>query len=266
MLTIKAFSRITAIPETTLRYYDEQGVLSPRARGENGYRLYEADQILPAKFLYSLRLASVPMAEVRSYHQSPPDGRQEALARWHGELGERIAWLSLARKYIEGLMQGRSEEIHLQVTEPMRLAWFIHEGPVGQFDEHYMRRGRELAAAQIATGDEYFQWVCDLEPGRVRGRVGFHLTGKAGAGPVPANAGGSLPLPEGAELEEIPSALMLSLEHREPMAQIPETHGRLLAFMKEHGWEAVGKPLERYPAGTPEWYVEILIPILYMER
>lgn len=32
MLTIKAFSRITAIPETTLRYYEQTGLLIPADR------------------------------------------------------------------------------------------------------------------------------------------------------------------------------------------------------------------------------------------
>jgi DNA-binding transcriptional MerR regulator len=257
VLTIKSFSKITAIPESTLRYYDEQGILSPRGRAESGYRLYEAEQILPAKFLYSLRLASIPMGEVRAYQQDPPERQQEALSRWHGELGERIAWLSLARKYIEAIKEGRREDVNLQVTPPERVAWFIHDGPIGMFGEHYMRRHKELTAAGFTISDSYFEWVADLQPGWVRGKVGYTVT----------NKGASLPaLPEGGELEDRPSMLTLSLEHRAPMDQIRSTYSRLFTYMKEHGWEGAGPSLERYPVGPPEMYVEVLIPILRLER
>lgn len=257
MLTIKLFSRITSIPESTLRYYDEQGILSPRGRAPSGYRLYEADQILPAKFLYSLRLASVPMEEVRAYQQGEHEHRQEALCRWHQELGERIAWLTLARKYIEGLKEGRREDVNLQMTPPERVVWFVHDAPIGMFGEQYMRRHKELTAAGFTISDSYFEWVCDLQPGWVRGKVGYTV----------ANKGARLPaLPEGGELEQRPSMLTLSLEHRAPITEIRNTYARLFAFMREHGWEGAGPSLERYPAGPPETYVEVLIPILYVDR
>mgnify|MGYP003878216239 CR=1 FL=1 len=254
VLTIKQFSRITAIPESTLRYYDAQGILRPRGRGENGYRLYEADQILPAKFLCSLRLASVPVEAVRAYQHGDAQQQQEALSRWYDELGERIAWLELARKYIESLRRGGSAVVTLQVVPPERVVWFVHDGPVGGFAEHYDRRQRELAASGLALHDAYFQHVADLEPGMVRGKVGFTVTGRAAR------------LPEGGELEERPSLLTLSLEHRAPMAEIRSTYARLHAFVAEHGWQAVGPALERYPVGPPDLYAEVLIPILRLER
>jgi DNA-binding transcriptional MerR regulator len=254
VLSIKSFSRITAIPESTLRYYDEQGILSPRGRAESGYRIYEADQILPAKFLYSLRLASVPMADVKGYQAAPPERQQAALTRWHQELGERIAWLTLARQYIDGVRDGRKDDVNLQVTPPERVAWFVHDAPIGTFGEHYMRRHRELTAAGFTITDSYFEWVADLQPGWVRGKVGYTVTGKGNR------------LPEGGELEERPSMLTLSLEHRAPIAEIRQTYTRLFAYMTEHGWEAAGPSLERYPVGPPEVYVEVLIPILYLGR
>gem|GEM_PF-2063388 len=257
MLTIKSFSRITAIPESTLRYYDDQGILRPRARAENGYRLYEADQILPAKLLYSLRLASVPMDQVRAYVQADSDARKRALSRWHNDLGERIAWLTVARKYIEGLVHDQPGEITLQTTEPERTLWFTHEAPVGHFGSFYVQRIGELCAAGIPFDDSYFRWLEDLQPGWVRGQVGFRLAGRVI---------GDAPLPEGAAIEERPSTLMLSLEHRAPMPTIRETYSRLFAFMQEQGWKAAGPAIERYPVGAPENFCEVLIPILNLER
>lgn len=81
MLTIEHFSRITAIPESTLRFYEQEGVLPPAGRTPAGYRLYAPAQILEAKFLYSLRLAAIPMEEVRMYQTNSLQGA-ESLDRW----------------------------------------------------------------------------------------------------------------------------------------------------------------------------------------
>lgn len=254
MLTIKQFSRITGIPESTLRYYDAQAVLRPEQRGENGYRLYGADQVLPAKFLYSLRLAAVPVEEVRAFRQGDAQQQQAALSRWYDELGERIAWLELARRYIESLRRGGSEVVTLQVIPREQVAWFLHDGPVGGFAPHYDRRQRELTAAGFTLHSAYFQYVADVAPGRVRGKVGFSVSGLGAR------------LPEGGELEERPSLLALSLEHRGPITEVEGSYSRIHAFMAEHGWQAAGPALERYPVGPPDLYVEILIPILRLER
>lgn len=256
VLTIKAFSRITTIPETTLRYYEQMGLLTPAGRAPNGYRLYAASQVLPAKFLYSLRLASVPLEEVRSYEELPPPERQERLTAWHRDLGQRIEWLQMARKYVEGLMANVQEPVHLQITQTERVVWFTCEAQTGTFAGHFAACRKQLGS--LPLGDEYFRWLCDLpeQPGWVRGQVGFRLlTDKA------------VVLPPGAELEERPAALALSLEHTGPFSRIPETYGRLFSFMQAHGWEAAGREAERYPAsgGPHDCYCEIIVPILYLE-
>lgn len=255
MLTIKHFSRITAIPETTLRYYEQEGVLLPAARTEAGYRLYGADQVLPAKFLYSLRLASVPMGEVRSYQQAEAEVRQATLEQWHRNLTERITWLTLARKYLEGLMgQGAADSIHLQVSEPERVAWFTHEAPVGKFQEPYTERCAQLRAAGAQPAQAYFRYVMERpeRPGLVRGDVGFQVLGA------------TRKLPPEARVEERPATLRLSLEHRGPIEQVPRTYERLFRFMTDQGWKLVGPMIERYPVSEP-FYVEVLAPILHLE-
>jgi len=251
MLTIKHFSRITAIPESTLRFYEQEGVLLPAGRAPNGYRLYAAEQILEAKFLYSLRLAAIPIDEVGDYRTATdPEHRNACLDRWEKDLEERIQRLTMARRYVETLRSGVSLPVHLQVTERHQVAWFTHDAPVGHFKEATLQRIRQLNEAAVPFDDAYFRWLQDLGDGWVRGQVGFRITG-----PCPLSD---------AEVEEQPACLTLSMEHRDAMEGIRETYRRLFAFMEEHGWEARGCPVERYP-GAPEWFVEILVPILYLE-
>lgn len=258
MLSIKQFSRITAIPESTLRYYEQEGILPPAGRTPAGYRQYTAEQILPAKFLYSLRLAEVPLEQVRAYQTAGnQDHRRATLERWQQELTQRITRLQLARLFVESLMGKGEEAVNLQQTEREQVLWFTHEAPTGHFGPAFAERYCQLTDAGIATGETYFCWLCDLpeKPGWVRGKVGFQLVGK-----LPAT------LPEGAEAEERPPALVLSLEHRGPFTEIDKTHERLAAFMEAQGWQPAGPQIERYPQGEQPGpcYTEILCPILYL--
>lgn len=41
-LTTAQFAKLHGVNKRTLHYYDDIGLFSPRAKGENGYRFYDA--------------------------------------------------------------------------------------------------------------------------------------------------------------------------------------------------------------------------------
>ena len=43
-LTTAQFAKLHGVNKRTLHYYDDIGLFSPRAKGENGYRFYDAAQ------------------------------------------------------------------------------------------------------------------------------------------------------------------------------------------------------------------------------
>ena len=43
--TIKQLANLSGVSTRTLRYYDEIDLLKPKRIGENGYRIYETEQI-----------------------------------------------------------------------------------------------------------------------------------------------------------------------------------------------------------------------------
>ena len=65
LLSIKNFSEFTGIKQSTLRYYDEIGLLSPVARGENNYRYYTPDQIIVLNFIKVLINLNVPLSTIK---------------------------------------------------------------------------------------------------------------------------------------------------------------------------------------------------------
>jgi len=87
LLSIKEFAKYTGVKQSTLRFYDEIGLLSPAARGEeNNYRYYRPNQSMTVSFINILIELGVSLAEIKNIaaHRTPYRvidllSRQEAL-------------------------------------------------------------------------------------------------------------------------------------------------------------------------------------------
>ena len=64
LLSIKSFSRLTGIKQSTLRYYDDLGLFSPAVRGENGYRYYSPQQIVTINSINLLHELDMPIRQI----------------------------------------------------------------------------------------------------------------------------------------------------------------------------------------------------------
>jgi DNA-binding transcriptional MerR regulator len=75
MLTIGQLAKRVGLRTSTLRYYEEQGLLTPGERSESGYRLYapEAEQTL--RFIRRAQRLGFSLADIRILLQSREDGR-----------------------------------------------------------------------------------------------------------------------------------------------------------------------------------------------
>lgn len=65
--TIKEISTITNVPASTLRYYENEGLLPVIKRDNNGNRLYTEDNIEWINLLLALRLTGMPIKEIKKY-------------------------------------------------------------------------------------------------------------------------------------------------------------------------------------------------------
>ncbi len=63
---IKEISRLYGLCSDTLRYYEEQGLLSPK-RGQNGYRIFGVQDIGKLNIIRSLRELDIPLERIREY-------------------------------------------------------------------------------------------------------------------------------------------------------------------------------------------------------
>lgn len=66
---IKEISRLYGLCTDTLRYYEEQGLLSPK-RGDNNYRMFGVQDIGKLNIIRSLRELDIPIGRIREYLES----------------------------------------------------------------------------------------------------------------------------------------------------------------------------------------------------
>jgi DNA-binding transcriptional MerR regulator len=79
-LTIGAFSRLTGLTTKALRHYDALGVLVPADVEPNGYRMYDREQVETGRLIRRLRDLDVPLEEVRTILDDPPQARKRLAA------------------------------------------------------------------------------------------------------------------------------------------------------------------------------------------
>jgi DNA-binding transcriptional MerR regulator len=90
----KKFAELTKFNQSTLKYYDEIGLLFPAARDANGWRYYAPEQLVAASFIRVMINWGIPLKEIISrYRNNNPVDAVDALQRSQRELDEEIEHL-----------------------------------------------------------------------------------------------------------------------------------------------------------------------------
>ena len=97
MMTINEVSRLTGVSVRALQYYDRIGLLSPAARTEAGYRLYDDAALEALQQILLYRELQFPLKDIRAILRSPDYDRSRAL-------DQQIELLELRRRRFEELI------------------------------------------------------------------------------------------------------------------------------------------------------------------
>jgi DNA-binding transcriptional MerR regulator len=96
-LSIKDFAEFTGLSESTLRYYDRIGLLSPQLRGKNRYRYYSPIQTITVDFIKVLIKVGVPLTTIKELHKTrTPQSVLALLKQQETILDERLRDLHTA--------------------------------------------------------------------------------------------------------------------------------------------------------------------------
>jgi len=103
MLKVGELAKRTGLTVRTLHHYDELGLLSPSARSDTGYRLYNKDDIVRLHRILALRQLGLPLSDIG--HSLANDGLPlpELIQRQLHVLDDQIAEAVLLRNRLERL-------------------------------------------------------------------------------------------------------------------------------------------------------------------
>jgi len=109
LMRIAELARQTGLSTSALRYYEEQGLLSPDGRSESDYRLYGAQAACRVGFIKRAKALGLTIAEIRRLVHEPPQGEaargrlQHAIAHKLADTRRRIEELETLHEELEGL-------------------------------------------------------------------------------------------------------------------------------------------------------------------
>lgn len=68
-MTIKEVEKLVDLKKANIRYYEEEGLLSPKRNLQNNYREYGMEDVEVLKKIKLLRLLGIPVSEIRKYQK-----------------------------------------------------------------------------------------------------------------------------------------------------------------------------------------------------
>ncbi|MDO4553442.1 MAG: MerR family transcriptional regulator [Bacillota bacterium] len=104
--TTGEFARLCGVKKQTLFHYDQVGIFSPEATGENGYRYYSYEQLETFDVISLLRDLDMPLKDIRSYlNRRSPQALLELLEQQRKEVSQKLEELEWARYYLDEKMR-----------------------------------------------------------------------------------------------------------------------------------------------------------------
>jgi MerR family copper efflux transcriptional regulator len=93
---IGELARQSGVPATTLRYYEQAGLIAPPRRADSGYRAYDADALPRLAFIRAAQAVGLTLAEIRDVIAIRDGGRapcrhvRELVDRRRAEVRARV--------------------------------------------------------------------------------------------------------------------------------------------------------------------------------
>lgn len=129
--TIGQLARAAALPISTVRYYEQQGLLSPARRAENNYRVYRDTTLQRLRFIRAAQATGLTLADVRTLLALRDGNRtlchevQPLLAKRLEEVTQRLQALQHLQSLLQeilALCQAQKQEALCPLIESLTAA------------------------------------------------------------------------------------------------------------------------------------------------
>jgi len=142
LMSIKDFSELTGIKQSTLRYFDDIGLFTPAARGENGYRYYSPVQTITINSIKLLHELDMPIKMVSELEKNrDPELLLKVLTEKNDELESAFIKLQKSLNVVKTLK--RNIQVGLAADETVIETRFLEEQPISIGQENDFR-GSEM--------------------------------------------------------------------------------------------------------------------------
>jgi DNA-binding transcriptional MerR regulator/effector-binding domain-containing protein len=253
MFRIGEFSKITALPVKTLRFYHEQGLLPPTHVDEQtGYRYYGENQVETARIITQLRALGFSLEDIKNVlaHQEDDSDLLDYLERQRQMMQEKAhASRRIARaltkiinheREAQQTMNDANFNVEEKAIEPLWIAGVRMKGRYGDCGKGFAkigkRFGRRICGKPLLLhyDAEYKEADADFEACMPIQRKN------------PNDQANSY---EGVSVRELPGGRCVTLLHKGPYEELGRSYERILAYVQQRGYEIISPTREVYLKG-----------------
>lgn len=261
MYQIGEFSQITRFTVKALRYYDQEGILTPSGRSESGYRLYSQEDFQTAQRIALLRESGFSIAELR---EALPQCQDDGDLRCFLEQKQEQLTREIRKK------RAAVRDIDRRLTTLERSYQHMNEYTVSIREFPAVRVASVRTRAPYAQTSGNFSALYKAVKGGGAG-MPFNLY-YDGEHADPADMESCVPLkpgftPTGVEVRELPAVRAVCTLHVGPYQELNLAYKALLDYAEREGLELALPSREYYQKGpgplfkgNPEKY-ETLVTI-----
>lgn len=251
LIPIGRFSKISRLSVSSLRYYDELGLLRPaHVDPDSSYRYYLLSQVRTAETIRLLRALDMPLEDVQRFvADSDADQARDLLNLHERRMEERIAEGQRILAYLRRLQGGEGEDEIPQVQArdlPQQEILAIHARvPETAVPGTWRELAVELRAYVRRSDALSTQPVGAIFPDPFHDERAVNMTVFV---PSPAGVRGQGRIVS----ETLPGGPCAAIRHLGPYALLHRSYEHLAAWMQRHGHETSGAPREIYLVGPAD--------------
>jgi DNA-binding transcriptional MerR regulator len=256
MFTIGEFSKITGLTVKTLRFYHEQGLLTPTCvDDQTGYRYYAETKAETARIIARLRGLNFSLTEIAQILTRCEDDadildslqrRRDAIEKTIGEyrdISRSLDQIISQEREAREAMRQASFEVAEKTLDKMLIAGVRMKGKYCDCGRAFAQLGRRLGRyicgkpMLLIYDMEYKEDDADFEACMPIRKGGWHVPEHGGEGR------------ENISVRELPGGRCLTLLHQGPYDELGRSYCKLLDFIKRQGHEIQSPCREVYIKG-----------------
>lgn len=266
LIKIGMFAGMNHVTIKTLRYYDEQGLLTPAYVESSGYRYYTLSQIADLHQILALRNMGFTIDEIKAIQRGKSE--KELLITRKKKILKEIAELSGKLAQVESyLLDDQTENVdHVLIKEIPECIAAVKKTTVEKYDNLFdlmPRMGAEMEVLNCVCAVPEYCFVQYLDSGYKEEQIAVEI---CEAVTEMKKAQGNLCF------KRFPAITTAAcIFHRGCYDDLPKSYAKILRYVEENGYEISGNIRESYIDGIwnreseSDWLTEIQVPIQVLQ-